>query len=119
MIKYVAAVVMLTTGCIHSVKKPHISQTETIRSAEFQQEIDQLLSLDRENKKWEHIYLHEISTARENDDQPAYKFYTIEYLKLPRLILPEWMKAEPGYVEGPSAEQVLQAEIRVIIKLND
>ena len=56
--------------------------------------------MDAENKKWEKIYLEEISIAEENQDVDAYRFFLSEYIRIPRLKIPEWMKKEKGYIEG-------------------
>ena len=76
--------------------------TKLFRSTEYQKEIDALLAVDAENKKWEKIFIKELIAAQKNDDYGAYQFFLEEYINTPRLILPEWMKKEPGWVPGAS-----------------
>lgn len=91
--------ILALTGCNHSaILKPE--DTKVSRSAEMQQEIDYLLSLDASYKMEEKIYLEEIRKAQENDDDQAFMFFIREYAKVKRLDLPEWIKKEPNYVEG-------------------
>ena len=70
------------------------------RSPEEQRQIDLLLAEDRENKMLELFYLGEIRTAEEHNDTEAFRFYMQEYIRVPRLEIPEHMKNEPGYFEG-------------------
>lgn len=91
--------ILLLPGCmIHN--KPGLipSVTKLERTEQYQHEIDKVLAEDAECKKWELIYLKEIKAAQKNDDIDAYMFFLKEYIELPRYILPEWMKTEPGYV---------------------
>lgn len=60
----------------------------------------ELLRQDRENKELELVYLQEIREAQKNNDRDAYEFYFREYIKVPRLKIPEWMKEDPQYFEG-------------------
>ena len=63
-------------------------------------EIDSLLLEDRENKQLELMYLNEIKIAQENNDTEAYDFYFREYIKVPRLDIPEELKEHPDYFMG-------------------
>jgi hypothetical protein len=83
------------------------------RSEEYQKEIDIFLATDAENKKWEKIFLKEIKIAKENIDGDAYRFFLEEYIKIPRLNVPEWMKKEKGYVDGGWYFIDLNGEIRL------
>ena len=83
-----------------------MEDTKFTRSIEYQKEIDELLAVDVNNKKWERIYLKEITRAQENDDMDAYKFFLEEYIRSPRLKLPEWMKKEPGYIPSVTIEEL-------------
>ena len=83
-----------------------IEDTILIRSTEYQEQIDRLLAADAENKKWERIYIKEMEAARKHDDIDAYRFFLDEFLQAPRFILPEWLKKEPGYVPGITAEEL-------------
>jgi len=120
---FILVVSIMITSCVHNIK-PTTTDSVNIRSDEYQQEIDLLLSIDADNKKWEEIYLREIAIAQDNDDRDAYKFFIVEYIKIPRIPLPEWMKSEPGYVERKTATQVLRGQfmndagIRIIITPN-
>ena len=60
----------------------------------------ELLRQDRENKELELVYLQEIREAQKNNDRDAYEFYFREYINVPRLKIPEWMKEDPDYFEG-------------------
>lgn len=91
-----------------SSNHPSPEDTKFTRSLEYQKEIDRILAVDAENKKWERIYLSEITTAQENNDNDAYKFFIVEYINIRRLILPRWLKDEPGYVSQISAEEILR-----------
>ena len=113
----VCVLLLVLTGCKSitscfivelSTKPPLPEDTKLIRSPEYQKEIDELLAVDAENKKWERIYLSEIATAQENNDNDAYKFFIVEYINIRRLILPRWLKDEPGYVSQISAEEILR-----------
>ena len=102
-------ILITLTSCI--VQQTSIltkEDTLPTRSIAFQKEIDRILSVDADNKQWERIYLTEIAIAQENDDQDAYKFFIVEYINIPRLILPRWLKGEPGYVSQVSAEEILR-----------
>jgi hypothetical protein len=92
------------TGCgsisFLSPEKPSIEDTKLTRSLEYQLEIDKLLALDADNKKWEKIFLKEIEAAQKNEDEDAFQFFLREYIAIPRLKLPDWIKKEKGYVEG-------------------
>jgi hypothetical protein len=88
---------ILIAGCV-TVEKPTIEDTKCTRSPEYQEEIDVLLALDADNKRWEVTYLREIAAAQQNDDYEAYRFFLSEFIKIPRLKLPEWMKSESGYI---------------------
>lgn len=64
-----------------------------------------LLLEDRENKELELIYLQEIRIAQENNDLEAYQFYFKEYLRVPRLKIPEELKSHPNYFIGGEREK--------------
>jgi hypothetical protein len=76
------------------------SDTKVSRSAEMQQEIDDILALDASYKYEEKIYLEELRKAQENNDEQAFMFFIREYAKVKRLDLPDWIKQEKNYVEG-------------------
>ena len=115
--RYLLAVMCITSaGCMTTNKQLSVDDTKLSRTPGYQQEIDSILAADAENKRWERVYIHEILVAQQNSDNDAYKFFVIEFLKLPRMRLPEWMKNEPNYVPGPSALDVSNANIRVIVK---
>ena len=91
--------ILVLTGCNHSaILKPE--DTKVSRSAEMQQEIDDLLALDASYKYEEKIYLEEIRIAQAKDDEQAFMFFLREYARVKRLSLPDWMKQEPNYVKG-------------------
>ena len=65
--RYLAALVTtLLSGCIH-INKTTESDTKISRSSVYQKEIDKILEVDADNKKWEEIYLKEIAIARMDD----------------------------------------------------
>lgn len=68
-----------------------------------QQEINQLIAVDAENKRWARTYLQEIDQAMVNDDMVSYVFFVGEFEKIPLEIVPHHLRDEPGYVAGPSA----------------
>ena len=65
----------------------------------------ELLRQDRENKELELVYLQEIREAQKNNDQDAYEFYLREYIAVPRLTIPKWMKEDPDYFIGGESLQ--------------
>lgn len=87
-------------SCNDTNLQPH--HTSFNRSAEFQQEINELISQDAENKRWARIYLHEIDQAMLHDDMISYVFYIKQYEETPIEIVPEYLRTEPGYVGPPS-----------------
>ena len=94
-----------------------ITKTTTVsRTDKYQQEIDSLLAADTESKKWQHIYLREIAIAQENSDSDAYKFFIVEFIKLPRYKIPEWMQKEPNYTPPVSEADVLRLQFKIITK---
>lgn len=76
------------------------------RTIDEQQYIDQLLAQDAANKKLEREYLREIGHAQDNNDEEAFKFFLSEFMNVPRLVIPEWMKSEPGYVKWLSDKDI-------------
>lgn len=90
---------MLLVSC-KSSNTTHV--TRVSRTAEFQHEIDCLIARDAENKRWARIYLYEIDQAMRNDDVAAYVFFVAQYERVPKEIVPEHLRNEPGYVEPPS-----------------
>ena len=97
--KYFTLTILLFAGCNHS-SNLQPEDTKVSRSADMQDEIDYILSLDEAYKAEEKMYLEEIRKAQLNDDEIAFKFFLREYAKVKRLKLPEWIKKEPNYVEG-------------------
>jgi len=115
--RYLAAIyILIICGCIHDRVDLNVEDTKLIRSPQYQKQINTIIAEDTENKKWERIYLKEIAIAQENNDPEAYKFFIVEYIKLPRLVLPDWMKKEPGYIKPISETDVLRGQIRIILK---
>jgi hypothetical protein len=91
--------ILALTGCNHSATlKPE--DTKVSRSAEMQQEIDDLLALDASYKYEEKMYLEEMRIAQINDDEQAFMFFIREYARVKRLNLPDWIKQEPNYIQG-------------------
>jgi len=103
----VLAVVLLLSGCV-SKNELAVDDTSLIRSVEYQTEIDQLLSIDKKNKLLEEEYLREIAIAQINDDRDAYKFYIVEYIKVPRIPVPEWVTQEPDFYPRKTAQQIIR-----------
>lgn len=99
--------VLLLGGCVAVSTNKHV-ETKLIRTIEYQQEIDHLLAVDKENKLLEEKYLREITIAQDNNDRDAYKFFIVEYIKIPRIPIPEWMKTEPGFYKRKSAAEVMR-----------
>lgn len=102
---YFIYLTLLLGGCINTtISIPE--NTIPTRSSAYQKEINIILARDADNKKWERIYLTEIEIAQKNDDIESYKFFVKEYIMIPRLRLPEWMKSEPQYVPSISTEEL-------------
>ena len=97
--KYFTLTILLFAGCNHS-SNLQPEDTKVSRSADMQEEINYLLSLDEAYKMEEKMYLEEIRKAQIHDDAIAFQFFIREYAKVKRLDLPEWIKKEPNYVEG-------------------
>lgn len=106
---------LMMTSCMNITNTVNVNDTTLTRSSEYQLEIDTILAIDTENKRWERVYLDEILAATRNNDQPAYKFFVMEFIKLPRLKLVDWMRDEPNYTPELSSQEVLDADIRVIV----
>lgn len=85
----------------------NIESTYIHRSEAYQKEIDLLIAIDAENKRWERIYIKEIKIAEHNLDRDAFKFFMTEYINIPRLRVPKWMWSEPGYAPEPKIEDVI------------
>ena len=97
--KYLTLTILLFAGCNHS-SNLQPEDTKVSRSADMQEEINYLLSLDEAYKMEEKMYLEEIRKAQIHDDAIAFQFFLREYAKVKRLDLPEWIKKEPNYIEG-------------------
>ncbi len=114
--RYILAGLLLLTGSCRTITSCFIStetsperekhDTKLSRTDAFQAEIDRLLAEDADNKKWERIYIKEIKAAQKHQDRDAYRFFLSEYLKIPRFILPEWLKKEPGFVPGVTLKEL-------------
>ena len=114
--RYFAALIyLIICSCVHKVQLKE-SDTSLTRTPAMQIEVDAILAEDTENKKWERAYLKEIAIAQENEDRDAYKFYIIEYIKLPRLHLPAWMTKEPNYTPPVNETDIIRGQIRIILK---
>lgn len=99
MIRFVNILLVFSTlAC--SPKTP-----DPTRTPEEQAEIDRTLAEDRNNKELELFYLAEIRVAQENNDTETFEFFFDEYLKVPRMDIPEWMKDEPNYFQGGESVQ--------------
>ena len=92
-------IILVLTGCNHS-SNLQPEDTKVSRSADMQNEIDYILSLDEAYKAEEKMYLEEIRKAEIHNDEIAFKFFLREYAKVKRLDLPEWIKKEPNYIKG-------------------
>tara|TARA_R100000455_G_C6185645_1_gene61794 strand:+ start:106 stop:381 length:276 start_codon:yes stop_codon:yes gene_type:complete len=62
--------------------------------------IKKLLIEDRKNKELELVYLKEIRIAQENNDEDSYRYFFQEYIKIPRLNIPDHLKEHPDYFIG-------------------
>ena len=97
--KYLTLTILLFAGCNHS-SNLQPEDTKVSRSADMQEEINYLLSLDEAYKMEAKMYLEEIRKAQIHDDVIAFQFFLREYAKVNRLDLPEWIKKELNYIEG-------------------
>ena len=93
----------------HATLNP--SDTTVSMSVEFQRQIDTLIKRDTQNKKWSRVYLEEIDQVIIHDDIPAYVFFVQEFEKVPREIVPEWLRREPGYTQ-PISDIELTSRLR-------
>lgn len=108
MIRLLGIFLIFLTGC--NTKKPQLNAIDTnlTRTNEYQDEIVELLKVDKQNKLLEEEYLREIAIAQTNNDRDAYKFFIVEYIKVPRIPIPEWVKKEPGFYPRKTAAQVIR-----------
>ena len=104
--KLTLAIILLLTGC-ESNNSVSIEDTHVVRTVEYQQEINTLLLIDKQNKLLEEQYLREIAIAQDNNDEDAYKFYFSEYVAVPRIPLEDWMSEESNFYPRKSAKQVV------------
>jgi hypothetical protein len=88
---------------MHQQTKLTPEHTRYTRTPEYQQQIQQLISRDAENKRWARLMLQEIDVAIQNDDYQSYVFFVREYENIPKEIVPEHLRNEPGY-EQPITE---------------
>ena len=107
MIRIAAIVSILLAGC-NTASKLEVTDTNITRTTEYQEEINELLSLDREHKLLEEEYLREIAIAQDNNDEEAYKFFFREYIQVPRIPLEDWLKNEPNFYPRRSAQDVVK-----------
>ena len=103
---------LILTGC--TITKLSPEQTKLSRTVQYEQEIQELIARDAENKRWARLMLQEIDVAIQNDDYAAYIFFLNEYENIPKEIVPEHLRSEPGY-----AQPITQLEhyFRVVIFL--
>jgi len=90
-------IVLFFTSCQTTIQNTTVS-----RSIQLQQSIDLMIAKDTENKKWARIYLYEIDQAMLNDDIESYVFFVREFEQIDLYTIPEHLKNELNYVEGPS-----------------
>jgi len=88
---------LVLTGCNSTKLTP--DQTSLRRTSEYNQQIQQLISRDAENKRWARLMLQEIDVAIQNDDYQSYVFFLREYENIPKEIVPEHLRNEPGYAQ--------------------
>lgn len=88
---------LVLSGC--TVTKLTPEQTKLTRTAQYEQEIQELIARDAENKRYARLMLQEIDTAIRNDDFPAYVFFLAEYEDIPKELVPVNLRSEPGYVQ--------------------
>ena len=72
--KYFTLTILLFAGCNHS-SNLQPEDTKVSRSADMQNEIDYILSLDEAYKEEEKMYLEEIRKAEVHNDEIAFKFF--------------------------------------------
>tara|TARA_B100000212_G_scaffold211974_1_gene160200 strand:- start:185 stop:484 length:300 start_codon:yes stop_codon:yes gene_type:complete len=66
----------------------------------------ELLRQDADNKNLEATYLREIAIAQQNQDSDAFKYFLDEYMKVPRLEIPEHLKTSSEYVHRKTAAEI-------------
>ena len=98
-------------GFIWSLLLSHIS---CVQSSKLEP-TDSSVTRSVEYKHWRRLYIQEINNARLNEDNPAYKFFAMEFLKTYVLNLPEWMEQEPGFVPGLTEQEIIDANITIKI----
>jgi len=96
----IISTLIICWGC-QPVLKP--SDTTFSRSADYQHEIDQLISRDAQNKQWARTCLYEIDQAMLHDDMSSYVFFVGQFEQIPLETVPDWLRNEPGYVESISS----------------
>lgn len=108
-----AFVILVFTSCTSVKIFPQ--DTSIKRSDAYQLEIDSLLEQDKINKHWQRVYLAEIKAAEFHMDRPSYKFFVIEFLKVPIIPVPEWMENEPNYTIGLTDQEIADAKLVIIV----
>lgn len=66
----------------------------------------ELLKQDADNKHLEATYLREIAIAQQNSDSDAFEYFFDEYIKVPRLDIPERLKQSPEYAHRKTAAEI-------------
>jgi len=68
---------------------------------------DNIIEQDLTNKQQELELLREINIAQQNQDEEAFKFFTTEFIRTPRLVLTQEQKQHPMYREWLTDKQIL------------
>ena len=111
--KCVLILLLLFTSC--TTKHVELSPADTKVSCSMtDQQIEDLITQDIENKKWQRVYLNEIDAAVRHEDWNSVGFFVNEYMDIPSEIVPLWLRHHPRYVEPVSQ---LEKHFRITIFL--
>ena len=111
--KYGVILLLLFTSC--TVEHVELSPSDTKLSCSMtDQQIDELITQDTDNKKWQRLYLNEIDAAIRHEDWDSVEYFINEYLEIPNEIVPLWLRHHPRYVEPVSQ---LERHFRITIFL--
>ena len=110
--KYIYIVLCLfVTSCVSNRVSLTPQDTE-LKCSMSPQEIEELLTRDATNKHWQRMYLAEIDSAIRHNDMVSIGFFVNEYTKVPKEIVPLWLRQHPLYVQPVSQ---LEKHFRITI----
>lgn len=71
---------------------------------------DHVIEQDLQNKQYELEILRELYVAQQHQDEQAFRYYVVEYVRVPRLKLTAEQKQHPDYKEWLSDDIIASGE---------